>query len=1085
MKRTVGWLLLAWPLLSLLAVYADDLSPPRGIVIQLEPSGELRVQPMRAADELRRLQGPGVVVWDDGLTERCLPLPWPDAIQSPWDTPHSKQPSAPLIGARGIGAVAASTAAVFSQPMDQLLGRSNIRGKSFITPQGRHLFPQITIRRLPIGESFPRATLSILRGTDTIVRFEMLEGQQWLAWTQIPDLPSALKDGLPSGAYTLRSETDGASTSFTIEDEPRRERFLEPLRQLTQLLGTTEGALCVEFELACLLQSDTADSGPYVADALDLLERRGESSRSPHLRLQKDQLLSRMGDQTATSPDGQTALDHATQIETIDRARLLLQQGQWKAALQSLESFVPASSREAAFAELYRAVALAESGPAMEGMVRPMFLGAVAALATDPRDAYLAHNNFACFLLERTQDRLNDYAFQASSGVAAPLMQTLADWDEARHHFAEALRHADDMAAADRAAVRVNLSRLHAVLADLLRGLAPDPALTVQPLEAVATQESRRLAEQVIEEASQDPSVSLDDLTLAVTHEVLAHLAFRRSDGPACQLHADQAERYYLAIGGLAGVESIERLRGLAALRGLSPSTGEPKAVEAKKDALRHFQISHLLSELLRESLPPGEAGLTRAGFFSRRAYVYEQIISLLLEQQQTHQALRYAELAKARSLQDFLMAQSAEISHARQQVDVLDVLRSWPTSGHAAVEYFLGSENAWVFLIEPNGKLTAYLLQDELGQPIASPDLVRRVRTLLSGFENQSQKMTRRLLAGQGFDSGWQDELAALCQILLPLPIRERLHQAKHLVIVPHHILHYLPFAALVTERDPSSSDRQQMAKPRFLIDQPYTLIHSPSITFWHLLQQQTDRPISDVYVVGVEEFELAASLPGVATEIQHLRDVFGDRIRQVVSGANATEERTKRLLVRRGLLMLATHGMNVADHSMDSHLVLSPTADSDGYLTAREVYQADGGIDLVVMSICYSGLADRSPLPGDDLFGLQRAFLQSGSRAVISGLWDVYDQTAPLIMKSLVEQLASGIPAEQALAQSQRQFVNQLRDSSGVEPWLHPYFWAVFTLSGDGRVHFSDPANQIDPGRTGPDSAFGFPDLHPSVAE
>jgi CHAT domain-containing protein len=105
-------------------------------------------------------------------------------------------------------------------------------------------------------------------------------------------------------------------------------------------------------------------------------------------------------------------------------------------------------------------------------------------------------------------------------------------------------------------------------------------------------------------------------------------------------------------------------------------------------------------------------------------------------------------------------------------------------------------------------------------------------------------------------------------------------------------------------------------------------------------------------------------------------------------------------------------------------------------------------------VMSACYSGLGDRSPLPGDDLFGLQRAFLHSGARTVVSGLWDVYDGTAPDLMLRLFEGLSAGKPAAAALADSQRTFLKSLRDTQLDEPWLHPYFWAVYTAAGDDRT-------------------------------
>src|SRR2546421_634012 len=62
------------------------------------------------------------------------------------------------------------------------------------------------------------------------------------------------------------------------------------------------------------------------------------------------------------------------------------------------------------------------------------------------------------------------------------------------------------------------------------------------------------------------------------------------------------------------------------------------------------------------------------------------------------------------------------------------------------------------------------------------------------------------------------------------------------------------------------------------------------------------------------------------------------------------------------------------------------------EGLLTARDILGVEVEAELVVLSACYSGLGDRSPMPGDDLYGLQRALLQAGANTIVSGLWDVY---------------------------------------------------------------------------------------------
>ena len=89
-----------------------------------------------------------------------------------------------------------------------------------------------------------------------------------------------------------------------------------------------------------------------------------------------------------------------------------------------------------------------------------------------------------------------------------------------------------------------------------------------------------------------------------------------------------------------------------------------------------------------------------------------------------------------------------------------------------------------------------------------------------------------------------------------------------------------------------------------------------------------------------------------------------------------------------------------------------------------------------------------------GDDLFGLQRAFLQAGANTVVSGLWDVFDDTAPDLMRGFLERLLHGQSAASALAGSQRDFFNLKRSSTKDDFYTHPYFWSVYTCAGDDRT-------------------------------
>ena len=135
-----------------------------------------------------------------------------------------------------------------------------------------------------------------------------------------------------------------------------------------------------------------------------------------------------------------------------------------------------------------------------------------------------------------------------------------------------------------------------------------------------------------------------------------AQLAFRLGDWKTCKEHAEAAQALYGQIGALLGEESIHRLLGLYYLRARTRRPSPRAMSPAGKRRCEHFLVAHALSEVLRERFPADRTGLSRAGFFARRAYVTEMIVELLLEQGKDQEALGYAEAVKSRALEDLLL---------------------------------------------------------------------------------------------------------------------------------------------------------------------------------------------------------------------------------------------------------------------------------------------------------------------------------------------------------------------------------------------------------------------------------------------
>lgn len=1030
-------------LVAMLIVASGVAVAQEGFLIRLSAGSRVEVIPYRASSSDSGEKPTGIAVWNQEKGEQWAVLPG-----KPGANPRTPAALATALAAssRGGPAVGVPTGpgSTTFQP-DQLLGLVVTRAvaSSFLTPEnnGHNLNGQITIRRIKSAEKSPAIVAEVFRGNQSILSVKFAEGQEALRWSEIPELPANLKNGLPPGLYTLRVG-QGQITRFQVEDDEVRQQVEQSLERLHKLTAENDPLRLVARAQHLLDQVDeNGEPRSYTCDVLDEVDAALAIGKSDWLTEMRDRLVHRLADEPQTVDANQTGL------AKIDKARAALQAGNWSAALETLDEVGPTSPpREQALALLYRAVISAESGATSGDLPDQMFRDAITQLqGGEASDLFRAYNNYGGVLFARARDRVHNHAFQMASGVTAPLSTALADWSGALEQYQLALAQAEKLPPTLAAGVKVNIAQLYALLADVIRVLdySPDGKREFIAGEEAATATAREYAA-----AAGTKSEALDAVTRGSAHEVLAQLAFRAGDADTSRSEATQARAAYLEAGSLAGVESVERLLGLLAARPLGDNPLPPAQID---DALQHLQLAHQLTEMLRQRIPSDKAGLSRAGFFARRAYVNERIVELLVAKGEDAEALTYAEAAKARALQDLLAQRGVSGSHDKSR-DLADVLAAWPADV-AAVEYFLGAEKGWVFLVDRGGKVHARSIVDADDKPIASRELVARVERLLSGMDSQATKMFRAASSGGGFDHTWQQQLHDFYRQLMPKSVADELRGAKTVVIVPHHVLHYFPFAALVTEVDPKPCGNLEQPQPKFLIDEGYALCRAPSIVAWDLLRTRPDK-IAQIQAVGIVDFAEASPLPGVEQDLANLRQAFGTSVKQVVEAASASEVNVKEVLQQPGMLFIATHGRNIPQQPLASYLLCHGDDKNDGHLTAGELFESEIASQLIVMSACYSGLADQSPLPGDDLFGIERSLLNAGAGTVVSGLWDVYDATGPMLMNGFFRNLVAGQTAAEALAATQRDFLREQRKEGPGNPWIHPYFWSVYTLSGSDRT-------------------------------
>jgi CHAT domain-containing protein len=243
--------------------------------------------------------------------------------------------------------------------------------------------------------------------------------------------------------------------------------------------------------------------------------------------------------------------------------------------------------------------------------------------------------------------------------------------------------------------------------------------------------------------------------------------------------------------------------------------------------------------------------------------------------------------------------------------------------------------------------------------------------------------------------------------------PVRGRL-AGNHLIVVPHGILHSLPFHALF--------DGEQ-----YLIDS-YSLSYAPSASIYSLCQRRTSPSGNSSLVLGVPD----AQAPSIGEEVVAVASALNSA--QLFIGDAATEQ----VLRERGpgsrLIHLATHGNFRQDNPMFSGIRLGQS-----FLSLVDLYQLRLPAELITLSGCATGL--NVVAAGDELLGLIRGLLGAGAQCLLLALWDVHDRSTTEFMTSFYESLKKGETKAQALQSAMKDVRTR---------YPHPYYWAPFFLAG-----------------------------------
>ena len=372
-------------------------------------------------------------------------------------------------------------------------------------------------------------------------------------------------------------------------------------------------------------------------------------------------------------------------------------------------------------------------------------------------------------------------------------------------------------------------------------------------------------------------------------------------------------------------------------------------------------------------------------------------------------------------------------------------------------LEYFTVGQNILAFVVTP--------------REIHVKQLPLKVRQLQRAFKRAGDARLgplHRMTRGEDYRLRGFWMLNVLYQKLVE-PLGQAAQSAPVLCIVPHGLLHYVPFHALY---------QKTAAGPRYLVEngvEPRRIIYAPSATaLLDYCQRKPPAQGAGCLALGYDNGMLTQAESGAQAIVQ------------MMGGKSHTgSEATRLALMTQGAnyryVHLSCHGRFNAVWPATSSLTLA-----DGTLDVADVLrELHLNAELVCLSACETGRSHI--LQGDELIGLARAFLYAGTPSVVVSHWVVDEISTRLLMDRFYHELLD-CPAGQsevgatalALGRAQnylrnltfdqlRHILQSVSDAKEMEqqlqffaasmdtlpdqehPFHHPYYWAPFFLVGD----------------------------------
>jgi len=377
-----------------------------------------------------------------------------------------------------------------------------------------------------------------------------------------------------------------------------------------------------------------------------------------------------------------------------------------------------------------------------------------------------------------------------------------------------------------------------------------------------------------------------------------------------------------------------------------------------------------------------------------------------------------------------------------------------------ALVEYLMDNEKIYAFVTDKYNYELIELKRDSL--------LYQRVKSLHNSYYSYQLSPTASQEAYQAYCDTLVNYSHQIYQQIFQ-PIEEQFDLPEKLIISADHILGYIPFETLITQKP----DDPTLHKSHAYLLNDYQISYTYSATLLQEMRQKTIDQSSQGFLAFAPSFngqdQLVASnatrsieeVRGALTPLKYnvaeaadLQELLGGTI---YTDTSATEAAFINEAPNYRIIHLATHGKandQVGDYAYLAFAEVDDTLENE-LLYNRDLYNLRLNADMVVLSACETGIGELQQ--GEGIISLARGFSYAGAKSIVTSLWSVNDGSTKELMESFYTYLKEGLSKDAALRQAKLDYIDN-------NPHLeaHPFYWAAFVPIGDMQpIEFSSLAN------------------------